>query len=180
MTSASNETALEQTAERRTAPSSEDAVVPGALVVRRSIFINATPERIWREVDSHERFAAWWGVDTDVLKTRILRWEPRIGGWFENQGTHSGVPINFSGRIVAFDPPRELTFEWMAPGHGWTESTFVTIRLTPQGAGTVVEILHHGWERLGGRAAEMHRGFESGWSLVELEALRTIVESDPD
>jgi uncharacterized protein YndB with AHSA1/START domain len=149
----------------------------GALLIRRSIVINATPQRVWQELETHERFAGWWGVDTDVLKTEVLRWEPYVGGWFENRGTHSGAPINFKGQIVAVDPPHEITFEWMAPERGWTEPTYITIRLTALADGTLVEILHHGWERLGQGGAELHRGFERGWSLAELEALRARAEA---
>lgn len=152
-------------------------IEPGALVVRRSIQIEATPERVWRELETFDRFSAWWAVDTPELKTAIVRWEPGVGGWFENRGTHSGAPINFSGRIVGFDPPREVTFEWTAPSRGWTQPTYVTIRLTPVADHTLVEILHHGWERLGAAAVDLHAGFEGGWSLSELVQLKRIVEA---
>jgi uncharacterized protein YndB with AHSA1/START domain len=149
-----------------------------ALVVRRSIHIAAPPERVWQELETRERFARWWGVNTDVLKTEVVRWEPRVGGWFENRGTHSGTPINFKGQVVAVDPPREITFEWMgAPERGWTAPTLITIRLTPHDDGTVVEILHHGWERLSDAGRALHRAFESGWTMAELRALREVVES---
>jgi uncharacterized protein YndB with AHSA1/START domain len=153
---------------------------PGALVMRRSMFIRATPERIWQEVESYERFAAWWGVDTETLKTKILRWEPRVGGWFENQGTHSGAPINFKGQIVTCDPPRELTVDWNSflPEYEWHEPTYVTVRLTPAPGGTVVEILQHGFEWCGEGAAQYHRDAEGGWDTMELEVLRSIVEAD--
>jgi hypothetical protein len=37
--------------------------------------------------------------------------------------------------------------------------------------GTLVELFHHGFERLGDDAAENHRGFEGGWGMTQLEAL---------
>lgn len=43
--------------------------------------------------------------------------------------------------------------------------------------GTLVELFHHGFERTGDTAAEMHRGFEGGWTTRQLEALRSIVEA---
>ena len=53
----------------------------------------------------------------------------------------------------------------------------LTIRLTPHVDGTLVELFHHGFERLGGDAAEHQRGFEGGWTTRQLEALRQIVET---
>ncbi len=34
------------------------------LAIRRSIFIKATPERIWQEFESHERMRRWWAPGT--------------------------------------------------------------------------------------------------------------------
>ena len=39
-----------------------------------------------------------------------------------------------------------------------------------------MELFHHMIERIGREAAEMHRGFEGGWGMWHLEALRKIVE----
>ena len=41
------------------------------LYVRRSIFINASPERVWEEFDSLNRLAAWFGTGH-----RLERFEP--------------------------------------------------------------------------------------------------------
>ena len=54
--------------------------------------------------------------------------------------------------------------------------TFVTIRLTALYDGTLVELFHHGFERLGADAANELEGYESGWHTNHLEALRSIVE----
>jgi uncharacterized protein YndB with AHSA1/START domain len=54
---------------------------------------------------------------------------------------------------------------------------FLTIRLTPYLNGTMVELLVHGFERFGDRAAERHLGLESGWSVHQLRWLRDIVEA---
>jgi hypothetical protein len=54
---------------------------------------------------------------------------------------------------------------------------FLKIRV-PIGPGrTQLEIIHHGFERLGERAAEIYRSFEGGWDLSELEALKRVVEA---
>jgi len=87
-------------------------------------------------------------------------------------GAVQGEPLRFAGRVTVYDPPRELTFEQDWIGHGWAAPSLITVRLTPMTAGTLVELFHHGFERLGPDAAENHRGFEGGWGMTQLEALR--------
>lgn len=47
----------------------------------------------------------------------------------------------------------------------------------PHYGATMVEIFHHGFERLGADAAVNLEGFESGWDIRHLKALRGIVQS---
>jgi uncharacterized protein YndB with AHSA1/START domain len=89
-----------------------------------------------------------------------------------------GEPARYGGPIVVFDPPRELTFEndWI-PNRGWLQPTFITLRLSPQLGGTLVELMHHGFERTGANAADEHAGYEGGWGMTQLNALRSGVEA---
>ena len=145
----------------------------GPLAVRRSIWINATPERVWKELESFERMKLWFGTGHTLVK-----YEPRVGGMVETDaGELEGEALRFGGQVTVFDPPRELTFENDWFGHGWPAPSLFTIRLTPVLGGTLVELFHHGFERLGADAADNHRGFEGGWTIRQLEALRQLVEA---
>ena len=145
----------------------------GPLAVRRSILINAPPERVWREFESFERMKLWFGTGHTLVK-----YEPRVGGLVETDAGHfEGEPLRFGGRVIVLDPPRELTFENDWFGHGWAAPSLFTIRLTPALGGTLVELFHHGFERIGGDPGENHRGFEGGWTIRQLEALRQLVEA---
>lgn len=153
------------------------------LVVRRSVFIQATPERVWREFEDFEHMNGWWGVllgrpeAATPIGQRLVAYEPRKGGRIEMEVILDGAPTRYGGEIVVFDPARELTFEndWI-PNLGWRAPTYLTIRLTPGLDGTVVEILHHGFERTGANAGEEHAGYEGGWGMTQLNALRAVVE----
>jgi uncharacterized protein YndB with AHSA1/START domain len=156
----------------------------GKLAVRRSIEIAATPERVWKEFESAERMAQWFSSAGGVeMGNQRLGYEPRVGGIFETEGVHAGVtPFLFSGKVLVYDPPRELTAE-MAPVRmgddpvNWPAPTLLTFLITQLGAGrSRVEIVHHAFERLGDAAQEMYEGFEGGWSLAQLTALRNLVE----
>jgi uncharacterized protein YndB with AHSA1/START domain len=146
----------------------------GTLAVRRSILIEATPQRIWQEFESHERMSRWWGTGH-----RLATYEPRVGGTIEMEVEVDGILTRFGGRITVFAPGRELTWEdnWIGP-LAWTTTIFSTLRLTPVSGGAMVEFIKHGFERLGEEAGEVHRGLEGGWSITQLEALRRIVEAE--
>lgn len=154
------------------------------LVVRRSIHIGAAPERVWQEFTSFERMNAWWGAMTgdpvagESKGQRLVAYEPRVGGHIEMQVSFDGQPVSYGGTIVTFELARELTFEndWI-PNQGWVAPTLLTIRLAPALGGTLVEVMHHGFERTGDAAAAAadHAGYEGGWGLTQLEALRELV-----
>lgn len=101
--------------------------------------------------------------------------EPRLGGIVETAIDLDGAEHRFRGEVVAFDPGRELSFEQLWIGSDWQGPTTVTIRLSPHDGGTLVELFHHGYERLGGHPSEHLDGFESGWTTRQLHALSDLV-----
>ena len=148
----------------------------GELVVRRSIVISAPPERVWQEFESFERMKRWWSTDKPDRKETLSRYEPRLGGAMRMEIESGGQTIRFVCRITAFDPPTELTFELDWPERGWAAPTVVSVRLTPNQYGTLVEISHYGFERIGADALDQFHGFGGGWDLRELESLKAAVE----
>ena len=148
----------------------------GPLAVRRSIWIAASPERVWHEFESHERMARWFGTGHT-----LTAYEPRLGGYVETDAgvssAHGNERLQFGGKITVWDPPREVTWEDDWFNHGWAAPSLVTVRLTPAEGGTVVELFHHGFERTGRSPSETLNGFEGGWTNRHLEALRQIVEA---
>ncbi len=147
--------------------------VIGHFAVRRSTFIRATPERAWQEFASFEALAAWFGTGHTLDS-----FEPYEGGSIHLSVELNGEARGFGGRVLVFDLAKELTFEdnWDPP-HAWPLPTFITIRLTPVYDGTVVELFHHGFERLGAQAPDLLAGHEGGWDNHHLEKLRATVEA---
>jgi len=154
------------------------------LVVRRSILIQASPERVWREFESFERMNGWWGAmigepEAGTSKgQRLVTYEPRVGGRIEMEVSLDGAPARYGGPIVVFAAARELTFEndWI-PNLGWRHPTRITIRVTPALGGTLVEILHYAFEGTVDDPGEEHAGYEGGWGMTQLDALRAIVRA---
>lgn len=146
----------------------------GALNVRRSIFIRATPARVWEEFGSFQRISEWFG------RGHVLHaYEARLGGRVEMSVELEGKRQHYSGPILVFDPNKEVSFaiNWHDKALATPVPTLWTIRLTPLYDGTHAEIFHHGFERLGTDAADNLQGYEEGWDIKHLRALRAIVEA---
>jgi uncharacterized protein YndB with AHSA1/START domain len=154
-----------------------ERIEPGALVVRRSIEIKATPERVWREFETPEQFSAWWTTRETDRQEGVRVYEPRPGGRVEMPCEWDGGSCVFVGTITSFLPHQELTWELSIEGESWAAPTYVTVRLTPNAYGTLVEILHYGFERIGNAALGQFLGFEGGWDMRELRQLRATVEA---
>ena len=147
-------------------------MIIGPLSVRRSILIMAPPSRVWGEFESFDKISLWFGRGHELHV-----FEPRVFGRVEMSVEISGERRKYGGEIIAFEPEQEvsMTINWHAP-YAWAVPTIWTIRLSPLYEGTMVEIFHHGFERLGPEAADNLQGYEDGWDIKHLKALRAIVE----
>ncbi len=145
----------------------------GQLAVRRSILIKAPPERVWEEFETFDRMKLWFGTGH-----RLLKYEPKVGGEVLLEVDIEGTPRQFGGRVVAFEPRREVTFEdaWI-PSEGADAPSLITLRLAAALGGTLVELFAHAFEREGKDNAKRLQGLENGWTIRQLEALRQIVEA---
>ena len=145
----------------------------GTMHVRRSGFIRATPERVWEEFASFERMRHWFGIG-HTLHT----YAPKLGAEVELSVEFDGARHHYGGPITVFEPVREVTFacNWHEPSRAWDVPTMWTVRLTAIYDGTMVEIFHHGFERLGRAGGTELEGFEDGWDNKHLKALRAVVE----
>ena len=145
----------------------------GPLHVRRSILIQAPPERVWQEFETFERIRGW--LDRGH---RLHTFEPKLGGRVSMSVEIDGQRRHYGGPIVVFEAAREVSLEsqWEPPW-SWAVPTYWTIRLTRLYGHTRVELFHHGFERLGADAADELQGYEQGWDVQHLVALREIAEA---
>ncbi len=149
----------------------------GTLAVRRSIFIRANPERVWQEFASADRIAAW--LDRGHTLHSI---DPRPGGEVDFSVEVDGKRRFFGGSVVVYDRECEMSFQiaWREPWEAdfsTATPSFWTFRLTPLYGGTQVEIFHHGFEQAGALAADLLEGYEEGWDIKHLKALRGLIEA---
>ncbi len=134
------------------------------LVLRKSITVARPVEDAFRLYT--EGIATWWPLRTHSVagedaETCVL--EPRGGGRLYER-TSAGEEHEW-GTVLVWDPPHRLVHTWH-PGRGEDSGQEIELRFASDGAGTRVELVHTGWEKLGDRMAEVMANYRTGWDFV--------------
>jgi len=74
----------------------------------------------------------------------IIAIEPHVGGRVFESLVGDG-PVQTIGRVLAWEPPARLLFEWRNAQFAPAEHTEVEVRFEPSGTGTRVTVVHRGW-----------------------------------
>ena len=112
------------------------------------------------------RIAQWWPADHTVSAedglTVVL--EGRLGGRIFER-TPDGTEHEW-GEVTAWDPPGRFAYLWHLR-RDRADATEVEIRFTErEGATTLVEIEHSGWERLGAGGVTWRDRNHGGWATL--------------
>ena len=129
--------------------------------VVKTVEVGVAPDRAFQIFT--ERISEWWPKARHSIgenEVADIAVEPRIGGRIYERW-HDGTEYDW-GIFTAWDPPHRLAMDWRpVPTSGPT--TEVDVTFSPSPAGTLVELTHRGWERLGDSAAEARRSYDDGW-----------------
>lgn len=143
-------------------------------VIQQEIHIEAEPEVVFSHFTDPERMVRWMGISAEL--------DPRPGGAFRVDINDRDVAL---GEFVEVEPHRRVVFTW-----GWQSedsptppgSSTVEIALTPQGASTLLRLVHrdlpaesqaahdHGWQHYFERLQTAAAGGDPGadpWSTPE-------------
>ncbi|MFJ4223743.1 SRPBCC domain-containing protein [Microbacterium sp. NPDC089695] len=153
----------------------EDASVidAEAFIVRRSIRISASVEKVWRAVTEPAHVSRWFGrLELDGMGVGA--------SGVMDFGPDDVVPI----RVESVDEPRRIVYRWSnddALGRrpaalDEQTSTLVEFTLAPVDDGTLLTVVESGFDRTSDPVANMeyHR---TGWD-AELDKLVALVESE--
>jgi len=140
------------------------------------IHIAAPPDRVFKALTDAQQLKRWFTSPECPVKS----WEMDAcpGGHYSYSTEKGTVVVNgvsefeCHGEILEFDPPRFLTYTWIANWHDdKSRRTVVRWELTPEASGTRVKVTHSG---LANENAA-RKDYSGGWPGV-LEMLKTFVE----
>ncbi len=148
-------------------------LVVGSLNVRRCTWIDVEGIEAWKQFSDFDRLSRWFGIGH-----RLEAFEPGPMGHIVMSVELDAKRRQFGGKIVVWEPGRELSIEdnWHDEDMAWPLPTYISFKLTSYRGGTLVELFHHGFERLGAAAASEQEAYEAGWSNQHLVALRKLLD----
>jgi uncharacterized protein YndB with AHSA1/START domain len=137
-----------------------------AQAIERQVRIDAEPATVFEFFTDPEKAVRWMGAEATF--------DPRPGGVYKLAMNEKWIAL---GEFVEVDPPNRVVFTWgwegdemlTAPG-----SSTVEVTLTPDGEGTLVQLVHrdlpadaveahrHGWEKYMDRLAIAAAGGDPG------------------
>ncbi len=131
---------------------------------------DASPTRVFAAWTDPAQFAEWFGPHG--MESTHCRFDLRVGGAWELAGVGWGARRAISGRYVAIDPPRLLSFTWAWHASGSLDDpreheTTVTLQFKPVGRRTEMTLTQSRFRDSTG--ADNHRW---GWtgSFEKLDA----------
>lgn len=132
--------------------------------VRRQITVPWSPEVAFRRFTSE--IGTWWPYRSHSVggdQVAAVTFESGVGGRIYE--AHRDGRRFLWGTVVEWDPPRRVRFTWH-PGRQPDNPTEVDLIFQPDGAGTRLELVHTGWERLGAEGPRAAKGYRLGWRYV--------------
>jgi uncharacterized protein YndB with AHSA1/START domain len=150
--------------------SDQDAIVS-------EVHINAPAQKVFQALIDPKQLMRWW--NSDECQTELFEMDTRPGGKWRFVTKKSKLNVNgvsqffCDGEVLEFDPPRLLSYTWIANWHDdKTRRTVVRWELTPAKDGTHVKVTHSGLAQ----EAVARKDYSGGWPGV-VEALKKFVEN---
>jgi uncharacterized protein YndB with AHSA1/START domain len=110
--------------------------------------------------------SAWWPLASKSVhgeRARRVVFETGEGGRIYEIARDGGEAD--WGRVLVWDHPNHVVFTWH-PGRESNTAGTVDVSFTPEESGTLVRLVHSGWEKLGDQAREVRAGYDTGWDEV--------------
>ena len=153
-----------------------------------TIYVQATPEQVWRALTEPEYMRGYWRHQKAGEKTFHSDWKK--GSTYDMAHDEVGLVVRDPEQLILEpDPPRQLPYTWhtitpeWAGAVGMDEDTAASWRAEPRskvtfdiedvGHGTVsLTVVHDGFEP----RSQVLQGISEGWPAV-LSSLKTLLET---
>lgn len=133
-----------------------------ALVIERTLVVNANQNRVWVTITQPEKISVWFGGKFEFA--RLVPGEPMT------------IMEQYPGEIALVEPQDRFAFYWLAE-ENYTVRTLVTFALQPEAEGTRITVTEAGFEALPPDLAKTRFASNSGGWETQLknidEYLRT-------
>jgi hypothetical protein len=132
--------------------------------LEKSISVSWDPATAFRRFTAD--FGRWWPRATHSIggpRVKGVVFEQRVDGRIYEE--HEDGRRFQWGCVVAWDPPRSVTFDFH-PSRDPATAQRVEVRFVPESSGTRLEMTVTGWERWGRGAKRARRGYDVGWGYV--------------
>jgi uncharacterized protein YndB with AHSA1/START domain len=154
-------------------------VTPDADAIVSEVYIAAQPDRVFQALVDPKQVVKWWGQG-GVYRCTEFDADVRTGGKWHTGGVGpDGGRFEVTGEFLEVDPPRLLSYTWIA---SWTGDVKTTVQweLAPTNQGTLVRIRHSGLAAHP-EVAQSYRGWPRmlGWLQTFLETGETVDSRKP-
>jgi uncharacterized protein YndB with AHSA1/START domain len=145
--------------------------------IHAEIQIAAPPERVFQALTDPRQLMQWWGQKGMYHSTSWTA-DVRPGGQWRCEGASDtdGSTYNVSGEYVDVDPPRLVSYTWLASFSGPIK-TLVRWELEADAGGTRVRLHHSGFAAAPEPAVQGHyQGWQRviAWMLAYVEKGETV------
>ena len=143
------------------------AAVDAAYAATQIVLKTSVPCPPARAFDYFTRdIGRWWPLARYSCgrdEAKDVRFETRVGGGIV-ETTRDGTTHRW-GTVTVWNPGEQVAFSWH-PGRDDSAAQWVEVTFAATTAGTLVNLTHGGFEKLGERAAKAKSEYESGWPAV--------------
>jgi uncharacterized protein YndB with AHSA1/START domain len=114
----------------------------------------------WWPLETHSRAA--YDFDGGSVKVERIDFQSFAGGKvLEHLSNGQVLPW---GEVLVWEPPARFVIAWK-PNSNSNPPTELEVRFTELPDGTLVELEHRGWERLGEIALQARESYGGGWTI---------------
>jgi uncharacterized protein YndB with AHSA1/START domain len=128
--------------------------------ITKEIHVDASPETAFRVFT--ERIGEWWPLE----RYSVLEGDTNVAFEGDRIVERLGDRETVWGEVLDYEVAGRVRFTWHPGRPDDEEPTEVEVTFTADGDGTLVTLVHSGWERLSEERRAGRVDYDNGWPLV--------------
>jgi uncharacterized protein YndB with AHSA1/START domain len=128
--------------------------------ITKEIHVGATPETAFKVFT--ERIGEWWPLQ----RYSVFEGDTTVAFEGDRIVERLGDQESVWGEVLAFELAARVRFTWHPGRPDDEEPTEVEVTFAADGDGTLVTLVHSGWERVSEERRAGRVDYENGWPLV--------------